>query len=186
MFPATPPRLISRSPTRNDTEILSSFSAMRVSVNLPANIIRWSVAIDPVTAIRIVEGLYSAIGACRPAGSVERVAAGAGTGRVRVVDREALLLDGVHEVDRGAHEVRRGHLIGNHADAAELLDDVAVDRALVEVELVAQARPTSRLHGHPQSQVVPALLGEQCANLGRGALGEADTLLRHFVLNGHL
>jgi len=33
---------------------LSSFSAMSVSVNLPENIIRWSVAIDPVTAIRIV------------------------------------------------------------------------------------------------------------------------------------
>ena len=63
MFPATPPRLISRSPTRNDTEILSSFSAISVSVNLPANIIRWSVAIDPVTAIRIVGGLYSAFGA---------------------------------------------------------------------------------------------------------------------------
>src|ERR1700733_14339226 len=100
MFPGPPPRLSSRSPTRNDTEILSSFSAISVSVNLPANIIRWSVAIDPVTAIRIVGGLYSAIGACWPARLVERVAAGAGAARVRVVDREALLLDGVHEVDR--------------------------------------------------------------------------------------
>src|ERR1700755_2249495 len=54
--------------------------------------------------------------------SVEAVAAGAGAGRVRVVDREALLLDGVHEVDRGAHEVRRGHLIGHHAPPAALLD----------------------------------------------------------------
>src|SRR6202035_4524933 len=62
MVPGTPPRLISRSPTRNDTEILSSFSAISVSVNFPANIIRWSVAIDPVTAIRIVGRLYSAIG----------------------------------------------------------------------------------------------------------------------------
>jgi hypothetical protein len=61
MFPATPPRLISRSPTRKDIEILSSFSAISVSVNLPENIIRWSVAIDPVTAIRIVGGLYSAL-----------------------------------------------------------------------------------------------------------------------------
>src|ERR1700759_3956330 len=183
MFPATPPRLISRSPTRNDTEILSSFSAMRVSVNLPANIIRWSVAIDPVTAIRIVEGLYSAIGAPRPAVSVEGVAAGAGTGRVRVVDREALLLDGVHEVDRGAHQVRRGHLIGNDTDAAELLDDVAVKRALVEVQLVLQNRAAARLHGHPQAQVVATLLGEQRADLAGGLVGEADSLLRHFVLN---
>src|SRR6185437_3177685 len=118
--------------------------------------------------------------------SVERIAAGAGTSRVRVVDREALLLDGVHEVDRGPHEVRPGHLIGHHANAAELLDDVAVERALVEVELVAQARATARLHGHPQPQVIPALLGEQRADLSRGRLGEGDPLLRHFVLNGHL
>src|ERR1700760_1266929 len=186
MFPATPPRLICRSPTRKDTEILSSFSAISVSVNLPANIIRWSVAIDPVTAIRIVGRLYSAIGRGRPARSVEGVAAGAGTGRVRVVDREALLLDGVHEVDRGPHEVRRGHLIGNHADAAELLDDVAVERALVEVELVLQARAATRLHGHPQPQVIATLLGEPRAALARGTFGEADSLLRHFVLNGHL
>src|ERR1700761_1751158 len=186
MFPATPPRLISRSPTRNETEILSSFSAISVSVNLPANIIRWSVAIDPVTAIRIVEGLYSAFGARWPAGSVEGVAAGAGAGRVRVVDREALLLDGVHEVDRGAHQVRRRHLIGHHAHAAELLDDVAVERALVEVELVLQARAAARLHGHPQPQVIATLLGEQRADLARGTFGEADSLLRHFVLNGHL
>src|ERR1700759_2586384 len=183
MFPATPPRLISRSPTRNDTEILSSFSAISVSVNLPANIIRWSVAIDPGTAIRMVWRPYSACGASRPARSGGGVAAGAGAGRVRVVDREALLLDGVHEVDRGAHEVRRGHLIGHHADAAELLDDVAVERALVEVELIAQARTTARLHGHPQPQVIPALLSEQRADLGRGLVGKGDSLLRHFVLN---
>ena len=37
--------------------------------------------------------------------SVERVAAGAGAAGVRVVDREALLLDGVDEVDRRAAEV---------------------------------------------------------------------------------
>jgi hypothetical protein len=40
MFPATPPRLISRLPTRNETEILSSFSAISVSVNLPPKVIR--------------------------------------------------------------------------------------------------------------------------------------------------
>src|ERR1700733_8730036 len=61
MFPATPPRLISRLPTRNETEILSSFSAISVSVNLPPKVIRGSVAIDPETAIRIVGELYSGV-----------------------------------------------------------------------------------------------------------------------------
>src|SRR6476620_2973195 len=43
----------------------------------------------------------------RGGGSVKRVSTGAGAGGVRVVDREALLLDGVDEVDRGALDVRR-------------------------------------------------------------------------------
>src|SRR5205823_1851551 len=58
---------------------------------------------------------------------VERVAAGAGPGRVRVVDREALLLDCVDEVDGGAGEVRSAHLVGDHVHALEHGVDVAVD-----------------------------------------------------------
>src|SRR6201987_2571268 len=108
MLAATPPRRMASSSTRNDSETLSSFSAMSWSVNLPGNVIKWSVAIDPVTAIRTALPY--------PAGSasVEGIAAGAGTRRVRVVDREALLLDRVHEVDRRAHQVRRAHLVGDH------------------------------------------------------------------------
>src|SRR5215469_2341874 len=206
MFPATPPRRIWRSPTRNDTEILWSLSAISVSVNLPAKVIRWSVAIDPVTAIRIFEGcsLVSSGGTYRenlpekrhgparsgrPArisgGSVERVAAGARTRRVRVVDREALLLDRVDEVDGRAHEVRRAHLVGDDPDAAELADNVAVERALVKVQLVAQARAAARLNGDAQLQVVAALLADQRADLLRGRVGEDDALLRHFVRDGH-
>ena len=52
MFAATPPRRISSPSTRNDRETRSSLSAMRCSVNFPGNVIRWSVATDPVTAIR--------------------------------------------------------------------------------------------------------------------------------------
>ena len=42
-------------------------------------------------------------------GSVKRVAAGARTGGVGVVDGETLLLDGVDEVDRRAFDVGRAH-----------------------------------------------------------------------------
>ena len=52
MLAATPPRRMARSSTRNDSETLSSLSAMSWSVNLPGNVIKWSVAIDPVTAMR--------------------------------------------------------------------------------------------------------------------------------------
>ena len=69
----------------------------------------------------------------------EGVAAGARARGVGVVDREALLLDGVDEVDGGAAEVGRAHPVGDDLDGAELLDDVAVEGAVVEEELVAQA-----------------------------------------------
>ncbi|EGJ78010.1 hypothetical protein STTU_5221 [Streptomyces sp. Tu6071] len=121
-------------------------------------------------------------------GSVEGVAAGAGAGRVRVVDREALLLDRVHEVDRGAAEVRGAHAVGDDLDAAELLDDVAVERALVEEELVAQAGAAAGLDGHAQREVVTAFLVQQGLDLRRGGVGQEDALAHGggLVRYGHL
>src|ERR1700740_3351307 len=159
MCAATPPRRMASSSTRNDKETLSSLSAMSWSVNLPGNVIKWSVAIDPVTAIR------TALPYPPGATSVEGIAAGAGTRRVRVVDREALLLDRVHEIDGRAHQVGGAHLVGHDLHAAEVGDDVAVDVALVEVELVAQAGAAARLHRDTQPEVVATLLGEQRAHL---------------------
>ena len=52
MLAAMPPRRTSRSSTRNDSEILSSWSTTSESVNRPSKVIRWSVAIEPVTAMR--------------------------------------------------------------------------------------------------------------------------------------
>src|SRR5674476_1412763 len=52
MLAATPPRCISRSSTRNDRAILSSWSTTKESANRPLYVIRWSVAMDPVRAIR--------------------------------------------------------------------------------------------------------------------------------------
>src|SRR3954452_7982737 len=52
MFAAMPPRRTSRSSTRKDSEILSSWSTTKESVKRPSKVIRWSVAIDPVTAMR--------------------------------------------------------------------------------------------------------------------------------------
>src|SRR3954451_11939056 len=68
----------------------------------------------------------------RVSDSVERVAARARTGRVRVVDREALLLDGVDEVDGGAGQVGRAHPVCDHMHAAVRGNDVAVHVPLVE------------------------------------------------------
>ncbi len=72
-------------------------------------------------------------------GSAERVAAGARSGGVGVVDREALLLDRVDEVDRGPTEVGDAHAVNNQAEAVVADGLVAVERAVVEEELVAEA-----------------------------------------------
>src|ERR1700675_1679387 len=93
--------------------------------------------------------------------SVEGVAAGAGALRVRVVDREALLLDGVHEVDGRTGQVGSAHLVGHDMPGTESRVHVAVHLALVEVELVAQSRAPARLHCDTQPQVVAALLLQQ-------------------------
>ena len=80
-------------------------------------------------------------------GSVEGVSTGAGAAGVRVVDREALLLDGVHEVDDGAVEVGHAHPVDDDGDAVEVGDQVTVEGALVEEQLVAQAGAAAGLHG---------------------------------------
>lgn len=49
--------------------------------------------------------------------SVEGVAAGAGTARVRVVDGKALLLERVDVVDRGACQVRSAHPVDDDIEA---------------------------------------------------------------------
>src|SRR5260370_2147797 len=186
MLAAAPQRRITSLSTRKDSATLSSLSGTSCSTNRPGKVMRWSVAIDPVTAMRTAESPFLAAGtgaqataarrgrrvATAPAGecgrhrpavtgqleSVERVAAGAGTGRVRVVDREALLLDRVHEIDSGACQVRPAHLVRDHFDPAERADDVAIHLALVEVQLVTQASTATCLHGDPHPDVVAALL----------------------------
>ena len=160
MLAATPPRRTTRSSTRNDSDTLCSWSASSWSAKRPGKCIRWSVAIEPVTAIFMRVGpRMSAYGRQmhgqrtgdtdanttaragrpeRPIGcaalsaaggdSVERVAAGAGALRVGVVDREALRVDAVDEVDRGAGQVRRAHPVDDDLDAAEVRTTVAVER----------------------------------------------------------
>src|SRR3954469_19248162 len=106
--------------------------------------------------------------------SVERVAARAGAARVRVVDREALLLDGVDEVDGRATEVRAAHAVDDDLDAAVLVGLVAIEEALVEEELVAQTGAAAGLHGDAQPQVVATLLVQQRLDLRGRRLAEHD------------
>src|SRR5690606_7359185 len=114
--------------------------------------------------------------------SVERVAAGARAARVRVVDREALLLDAVDEVDDRALEVRGRHPVDAHPQPVELAEQVAVELAVVEEQLVAQAGAATGLDRDAQVHVVAALLFEQRLRLEGGGVGELDAV--RLVLDG--
>src|SRR6478735_11611028 len=103
--------------------------------------------------------------AAEPGRSVERIAAGAGAGGVRVVDREALLLDGVDEVDGGALDVRCAHPVHGEVHAAEVDDEVTVERAVVEEQLVPESGAATRLNGDTQGKVVATFLVEQSLGL---------------------
>jgi hypothetical protein len=50
MFAPAPPRCWTRSSTRKESETFSSWPSTNCSVNFPGKVIRWSVAIEPVTA----------------------------------------------------------------------------------------------------------------------------------------
>src|SRR6478735_7490948 len=125
---------------------------------------RWSVAMEPVTAMGTSAELSwlrtekprsrRVIGASGPS-SVEAVAAGAGTARVRVVDREALLLDGVDEVDHGTLQVRGAEPVNPERQAVELAEQVTIAGLVVEVQAVLQARATAGLDLDAQVHVVP-------------------------------
>src|SRR3954454_15205731 len=123
----------------------------------------------------------------RPRSLVERVAAGAGAGRVGVVDGEALLLDGVDEVDHRAVEVGHAHPVDDDGHAVEVGHDVAVEGALVEEQLVAQTAAAAGLDRDPQREVVATLLLEQALHLAGGDRAQVDlvgTALGDLV--GHL
>src|SRR4051812_12184773 len=49
MFAPAPPRCCTRSSTRKDSETFSIFPSTNWSVNLPGKVMRWSVAMEPVT-----------------------------------------------------------------------------------------------------------------------------------------
>src|SRR5689334_4571065 len=116
-------------------------------------------------------------GAFARVSSVEAVAAGAGARGVGVVDREALLLDGVDEVDHRAVEVGHAHPVDHDGHAVEVGDDVTVEGALVEEELVAQAAAATRLHGDAQREVVAALLLEEALHLAGRDRAQVDLVL---------
>src|SRR5660398_170763 len=110
--------------------------------------------------------------------SAKRVTTRTRTAGVGVVDREALLLDRVREVDLRTVKVRNRHLVHDHLDAVIVLHGVAVERALVEVELVDQARAATRLNGQTQTKVIATLLRKEALDLRCSRVGNDHAVRR--------
>jgi len=115
---------------------------------------------------------------------VEAVAAGARAGGVGIVDREALLFNGVNKVDGRAHQVRRAHPIGDNIDAAESLDDVALEAAIVEEQLVSQPRAAAWLHSHAKRKVIAAFSVQERLDLGCRTVGQDDAVSNRRAVDG--
>ena len=96
---------------------------------------------------------------------------------IRVVDLESLFLDRVDEVDGGTREVGRTHPVGDDAHAVVVIDDVPIEFAGVEVQLVTQAGAAARLDGDAQADVLAAFLSfDESTYLGDGDVGQDDAL----------
>src|SRR2546429_2136204 len=171
MLGPIPPRRTTRSSTRKLRDTRCSCSATSCSANRPGKCIRWSEAMLPLTATGTIAHPTG-----ERIGSVEGVAAGAGPGGVRVVDGEALLLDRVDEVDGGALHIGGAHPVDGHPQPVEVAEQVAIERALVEEQLVTQAGAATGLDGDAQVHVVAALLVEQRLGLGLGVVRELDAM----------
>ena len=74
-------------------------------------------------------------------------------------------------MDAPSH-VRRAHPVHRQRHAAELRGQVAIQRPVVEEEVVAQPRTPARLNRDAQRQVVASLLVQQGLRLGGGGLGQ--------------
>src|SRR5438477_741399 len=84
-------------------------------------------------------------------GHLEGVAAAARCDRVRVVDLEAGLLDGLEVVDRRALEVRSAERVDDDLHALALELDVALLGAAVEAEAVLEPGAAAALDRDPQN-----------------------------------
>src|SRR5690349_16877566 len=105
MLAAAPPRRMSSESARKDRETRSSRSAMSWSANLPGKTMRWSVAMDPVTAIRMSDSG----GPAQRVGPVGALPGEAGQLTAEVAVGGRLGVDGAQQVqvadDRGRTQV---------------------------------------------------------------------------------
>ena len=112
--------------------------------------------------------------------SESRLAEGFSTGataaRVRVVNGETLLRNGVLQVDGRPLKVGHTHLVQDDPNTVKVDQGITVKHTLVEVVLVDQAGATTGLNGNAEVEVVTALLSEQTTNLLRSGLSEANAM----------
>ena len=57
---------------------------------------------------------------------------------IGIIDCEALLLDRIHKINGGSHEVRSAHLVCYNFDIAKACNGIAFKCAIIEIELVTK------------------------------------------------
>src|SRR5438309_5318223 len=76
---------------------------------------------------------------------------------------------------RRTAQIRPAHPVDDDLHTGEVGEDVAVEVALVEEQLVPQTRAAAGLDGDAQGEVLAPLLVEQGLDLRRRCVGEDDT-----------
>src|SRR5690349_20416367 len=111
MFAPAPPRCWTRSSTRNDSETFSIWPSTNCSVNFPGKVIRWSVAMEPVTATGTERSLWT--GSVPTAAQRTARTLGERARRGSVGQRPAQREPELHHADEPEHR-SRGRTPGDH------------------------------------------------------------------------
>src|SRR5437667_5209621 len=104
----------------------------------------------------------------------EAAAAPAATRRVGVAEGEARALHGADVVDGDAREILGAEAVDEDADAVQLVDQVVVERALLDVQAVLEARAATRqdAHAEPRRLGRHLLLGDELLHLFSRPFGQ--------------
>jgi hypothetical protein len=95
----------------------------------------------------------------------------------RKFDSETLLLDCVLEVNRRTFKVGNAHFVDDNFDTiTEPNSYVAIEHALVKIQLVDEPRAAAGLHSDTQTEILATLLTQEAAHLVCSGIGQADAV----------
>ncbi len=107
----------------------------------------------------------------------ETLAAGTGTGGVRIADFEAAFLQSIYKVQFAAGHIKSALGIDDHTDAAAFNEDIAIGRLILQIHLVLQTRATAADDRDAQHAIGPALFLQKGTDFLRRRRANLDQAL---------